>query len=156
MECWLKVSLLLCLFGFLKEIRPSEPFIYEYLTGPWWNLTEEVVQQDVYPIAIYSYLANLAVVFLVTDLARYKPLIILMAVVGAAIYALLIWTSTLIYVQIVEVRHNYKYSVSKTIQLPILILIHNYFPAILVLYSTNLLNFRVHLSKGQINCVLVH
>lgn len=46
MQPWLKISLLLCTFGFLKEIRPSEPFIVDYLAGPWRNLTMEQVQGE--------------------------------------------------------------------------------------------------------------
>lgn len=41
----MKISLLLCTFGFLKELRPSEPFIVDFLTGPWRNVTaDEVIQ----------------------------------------------------------------------------------------------------------------
>ena len=40
---WLKISIILSVFGFLKEFRPSEPFVTDYLTGPWKNFTEEQV-----------------------------------------------------------------------------------------------------------------
>jgi hypothetical protein len=43
MEIWLKLSILLCVFGFVKEFRPSEPFIIPYLTGEWKNFTDQVV-----------------------------------------------------------------------------------------------------------------
>lgn len=43
MQQWQKISLMLCTFGFLKEIRPSEPFIVDYLAGPWRNLTMDEV-----------------------------------------------------------------------------------------------------------------
>lgn len=36
---WSKISLVLCIFGFLKEFRPSEPFVTDYLTGKWKNFT---------------------------------------------------------------------------------------------------------------------
>lgn len=29
---WIKISLVLCMFGFLKEFRPGEPFVTDYLT----------------------------------------------------------------------------------------------------------------------------
>ena len=38
---------LLCTYGFFKELKPSEPFLNEYLTGPWKNLTEDEVYQQV-------------------------------------------------------------------------------------------------------------
>ena len=48
MKEWLWTTLLLCMYGFLKELRPSEPFITEYLIEPKWvNITlEEVTIYD--------------------------------------------------------------------------------------------------------------
>jgi thiamine transporter 2/3 len=43
MEIWLKLSILLCVFGFVKEFRPSEPFIIPYLAGEWKNFTDQVI-----------------------------------------------------------------------------------------------------------------
>lgn len=49
MEAWFKVSLLLCVFGFVKELRPSEPFVTEFLSGDWRNITiDEVIDPDFY------------------------------------------------------------------------------------------------------------
>jgi thiamine transporter 2/3 len=70
MNDWFKISLLLSIFGFLKEIRPSEPFIYEFLVGPWRNITADDVTEQVFPVGTYSYLAQSIVVFLITDLCR--------------------------------------------------------------------------------------
>lgn len=103
METWLKVSLLLSIFGFLKEFRPSEPFIYEFLIGPWRNITEEQVNQEVYPVGVYAYLAQLIVVFLITDLCRYKPLIVLLGLSGITTWVMLLWTTSLLELQILEV-----------------------------------------------------
>lgn len=65
-------TVLLCLYGFLKEIRPSEPFLTEYLISREFNpnITLAQAYYDVYPVWTYSYLAVLILVFLVTDLAR--------------------------------------------------------------------------------------
>lgn len=41
---WYKISLLLCIFGFLKEIRPSEPFVSDYMQEPYRNVTSEEVR----------------------------------------------------------------------------------------------------------------
>jgi thiamine transporter 2/3 len=39
---WRVITSLLCLYGFLKELRPSEPFLTEYLINPEWaNITLE-------------------------------------------------------------------------------------------------------------------
>lgn len=107
MQDWFKVSLLLCIFGFLKEIRPSEPFIYEFLIDQRWrNLTEEQVSQEVYPVGTYSYLAHLIVMFLITDLCRYKPLIIVLGASGIVVWGMLLWTKTLLKLQILEVFYG--------------------------------------------------
>ncbi|XP_044726643.1 thiamine transporter 1 [Chrysoperla carnea] len=106
MEDWLKISLSLSVFGFLKEFRPSEPFIFEFFTGPWKNLTTEQINQLVFPIGTYSYLAFLIIIFLITDFCRYKPLIVLLGVCGIIVWSLFLWTSTLIGLQIAEVFYG--------------------------------------------------
>lgn len=103
MNNWLLISLVLCMFGFLKEIRPSEPFIYEFLIGEWRNITEDQVNQVVYPTGTYSYLVLLIVVFLITDLSRYKPLIMFLGASGVVIWGMLLWTTSLRDLIILEV-----------------------------------------------------
>ncbi|CAG9858965.1 unnamed protein product [Phyllotreta striolata] len=107
MKSWLKISLGLSVFGFLKEIRPSEPFIYEFLIDKRWrNVTEDEVTSKVYPVGTYSYLAHLVLIFLITDLCRYKPLIVLLGASGVAIWSMLLWTNTLLDLQILEVIYG--------------------------------------------------
>ncbi|KAH8248269.1 hypothetical protein KR038_009876 [Drosophila bunnanda] len=107
MESWLKVSCLLCLFGFLREIRPSEPYHAEILMGEWYHVTQDEVNRSVYPVGTYSYLALLIFVFLITDLLRYKPVIIANALAGIFIWGTLIWTTTLAGLQAVEVLYGF-------------------------------------------------
>ncbi|KAF4521486.1 hypothetical protein B566_EDAN001783 [Ephemera danica] len=106
MEEWLRLSLLLCTFGFFKEIRPSEPYVTHYLVGPWKNLTEEQVYEEIYPVGTYSTLALLVVVFLITDLLRYKPIIIAEGFLGIAIWSLLIWAQGVPLMQLVQVLYG--------------------------------------------------
>lgn len=75
---WMWISLLLCIFGFFREIRPSEPFSIEFFIH-WRNLTNEDLTRYVYPVGTYSFLAQLVIMFLVTDMLRYltKKIIIL-------------------------------------------------------------------------------
>lgn len=68
MQEWAKVSLLLCTFGFLKELRPSEPFFVDYIMGR--NVTAEQINRDIYPLGTYSSLVQLVIVFLITDYFR--------------------------------------------------------------------------------------
>lgn len=102
MQSWLKISLLLCLFGFFRELRPSEPFVTEYLAGDWKNLTTEQIYQDVYPFGTYAVLAQLVIVFLITDLLRYKPIIVLSSIAGIILFSFLLWTHTLFELQLAQ------------------------------------------------------
>ncbi|GAB0099077.1 thiamine transporter 1 [Sergentomyia squamirostris] len=106
MQEWLRISLLLCAFGFLKEIRPSEPFVTDFLLGPWRNITEEQINREVYPVGTYSYAAQLIIAFLVTDFLKYKPLIIVLGLSGIVVWSLLLWTETLEALQILEVFYG--------------------------------------------------
>lgn len=91
MEGWKWTTFLLCCYGFFKEIRPSEPFLTEYLIGNWTGLTKEQVYHDIYPVWTYSYLAVLVLVFLVTDFFRYNPVIIFEGFSYIATWCLLLW-----------------------------------------------------------------
>ncbi|EDV49586.1 thiamine transporter 1 [Drosophila erecta] len=102
MKEWLKISCLLCVFGCIREIRPSEPYVTEYLLGPWRNITEQQLTHDVYPVGTYSYLVQLVFVFLITDFLRYKPLIITIGATGVIIWSMLIWTTSVLSLQILE------------------------------------------------------
>jgi thiamine transporter 2/3 len=99
----MKISLLLCIFGFLKEVRPSEPFVYDYLIGPWRNVTDDEVLKQVLPVGTYSNMILLVLVFMITDMCRYKPLIVVLGLSGIAIWAMLIWTTSLFMLQVAEV-----------------------------------------------------
>jgi thiamine transporter 2/3 len=103
MEQWMKISLLLCIFGFLKEVRPSEPLVYDYLIGPWRNVTDDEVLKQVLPVGTYSNMILLVLVFMITDMCRYKPLIVVLGLSGMAIWAMLIWTTSLFMLQVLEV-----------------------------------------------------
>merc|ERR1719376_254280 len=73
------------------DMKPSEPFLNNYLTGPVMNLTNEQTTYEVYPVWTYSYLSLLVVVFLLTDILRYKPVIVVEALAYIATWVLLIW-----------------------------------------------------------------
>ncbi|XP_029472991.1 thiamine transporter 2 [Rhinatrema bivittatum] len=76
-DSWIYPTVILCIFGFFSMLRPSEPFLTPYLTGPDKNLTIDEVTHQVFPVWTYSYLVILVPVFLLTDYLRYKPVIIL-------------------------------------------------------------------------------
>ena len=45
---WRVLTVLVCLFGFFKELRPSEAYLTPYLTGEWKNLTVEQVCERIF------------------------------------------------------------------------------------------------------------
>uniref|UniRef100_A0A1I7TVZ2 Reduced folate carrier n=1 Tax=Caenorhabditis tropicalis TaxID=1561998 RepID=A0A1I7TVZ2_9PELO len=65
MDQW-KVMVLICLYGAVKEFRPTEPYMYEY-QHTVLNMTEHTLNSQVYPIWTYSYLITLIPAFLLTD-----------------------------------------------------------------------------------------
>ena len=69
MQEYLKISLILSTFGFLKETRPSESFITDFIVD-FKNVTLEKVNTEIFPIATYSHLAQIVIVFLITDYLR--------------------------------------------------------------------------------------
>ncbi|XP_039597298.1 solute carrier family 19 member 3b [Polypterus senegalus] len=89
MSNWKSLTAVLCLFGFLINCRPLEPFLTAYLVGPYKNATEQQVINVLFPIWTYSYLALLFPVFMVTDLLRYKPVMVLQAVFAVITFVLL-------------------------------------------------------------------
>lgn len=106
MEKWRSIALVLSLFGFLKDFRPSDPFVVQFLNGPWHNVSAEQINQQVFPVGTYSYGVQLVITFLVTDYFRYKPLIILSALAGIVYYVLFIWTKALAWLQLAEVFYG--------------------------------------------------
>ncbi|XP_029285438.1 thiamine transporter 1-like [Cottoperca gobio] len=74
---WVGPTVPLCIYGFCSMMRPIEPYMTEFLTGTYKNLTTEQVTRQVFPVWTYSSLVLLIPVLLVTDFLRYKPVIIL-------------------------------------------------------------------------------
>ncbi|KAJ6669350.1 hypothetical protein lerEdw1_008159 [Lerista edwardsae] len=110
MECWRKIqsgswifpTVILCIYGFCSMMRPSEPFLTPYLTGPDKNLTIDQITQHVFPVWTYSYLALLFPVFLITDYIRYKPVIILQGISFIITWLLLLFADGVVAMQLME------------------------------------------------------
>ena len=106
MEFWIKATLLLCSYGFFKEMKPSEPFLTPYLKGSPKFLSEEELDNEIYPVWTYSYLVTLFVVFLVTDLLRYKPVIIVEGLAYLTTRILLIWATGVLAMQFMQFAYG--------------------------------------------------
>ena len=102
----MKATVLICTYGFFKEMKPSEPFLTPYLKNPPKNLTERELDNEVYPVWTYSYLAALLVVFLITDVLRYKPVIIVEGLAYLTTRFLLIWASGVLAMQFMQFAYG--------------------------------------------------
>ncbi|KAG7268233.1 hypothetical protein CRUP_033882 [Coryphaenoides rupestris] len=83
---WAGPTALLCVYGFCSMMRPIEPFLTEFLSGPDKNFTTG----QVYPVWTYSNILLLVPVLLVTDRLRYKPIIVLQAASNLLAFLLLL------------------------------------------------------------------
>ncbi|KAL7826105.1 hypothetical protein SRHO_G00338430 [Serrasalmus rhombeus] len=101
-ESWLYPTVLLCIYGFFCNLRPSEPFLTAFLMGPDKNLTETEVVNEIYPLWTYSYLILLFPVFLATDYLCYKPVLILQAASFIVTYAMLVKAQGVLAMQLLE------------------------------------------------------
>ncbi|XP_034460472.1 thiamine transporter 1 [Hippoglossus hippoglossus] len=99
---WRYPTTLLCIYGFFSTVKPMEPFIILYMTGPDKNLTTEEVNNQILPVWTYSYLAVLVPVFLLTDWLRYKPVVVFQCVMLFITTAMLLWTRSVPALQAME------------------------------------------------------
>ncbi|GAB6021309.1 hypothetical protein CHUAL_003924 [Chamberlinius hualienensis] len=102
MDKWVVTITLLALYGIFSQIRPSESYLTQYLEGPWKNLTLEEINNEVYPVWTYSYVALLFVVLFITDFLRYKPVIVIEAVAYVVTWVLLLWAQGVLAMQFME------------------------------------------------------
>jgi len=106
MEKWLVQSIWIAMFGFLKEFRPEDPYITQYLTNPPMNFTNQEVIQEIYPVATYTCLGLTVIMFLITDYLRYKPIVVLNAMSSFITQMLLIFTRSKTNMKIMEVFYG--------------------------------------------------
>ncbi|KAI4588201.1 hypothetical protein MJG53_002609 [Ovis ammon polii x Ovis aries] len=101
-QSWIYPTVILCLFGFFSMMRPSEPFLMVYLSGPDKNLTSAELTNEIFPVWTYSYLALLLPVFILTDYVRYKPVIILQGISFIICWLLLLFGQGVRTMQVLE------------------------------------------------------
>jgi len=56
MKKWKKISLFVCVFAFVREFRPIEPFYTAYMTSPAINITLTQVKYTIYKIIRYMHI----------------------------------------------------------------------------------------------------
>ncbi|XP_067364839.1 thiamine transporter 2 [Channa argus] len=93
MSDWRYPTTVLCIYGFFSTVKPLEPFLIAYLTGPDKNLTTEQVNNQIFPVWTYSYLSVMVPVFLLTDWLRYKPVVVFQSIMLFITSAMLLWVT---------------------------------------------------------------
>ncbi|XP_039998213.1 reduced folate transporter [Xiphias gladius] len=99
---WRWAVIFLCFYGFMSSIKPGEPFITPYLLSPEKNFTRKQVTNEITPVLTYSYMAVLVPAFLLTDLLRYKPVLVIQGISQVVIWLILLLGTTLIEMQFME------------------------------------------------------
>ncbi|KAM9333986.1 reduced folate transporter [Symphorus nematophorus] len=99
---WKWAVIFLCFYGFMASIKPGEPFITPYLLSPEKNFTRQQVTNEITPVLTYSYMVVLVPAFLLTDLLRYKPVLIIQGVSQVVIWLILLLGTTLLEMQFME------------------------------------------------------
>uniref|UniRef100_A0A7I4YSL7 Thiamine transporter 2 n=1 Tax=Haemonchus contortus TaxID=6289 RepID=A0A7I4YSL7_HAECO len=103
---WQVTTFILCTYGFLKSFRPTEPFLYQY-EHETLNISEHVLNAEVYPIWTYSYMITLIPVLLLTDLLLYKAVIVFEAVSYIVVWSILVFCSTVFAQQMLEIFYGW-------------------------------------------------
>ncbi|VDM09737.1 unnamed protein product [Wuchereria bancrofti] len=100
---WKATTILICVYGIVKEFRPATPFLTPYLVSSFKNFTDVELYSEIYPFWTYSYLFFLVPIFFLTDILRYKPIIVLEALSLFGTWALLLWGETVWHMQIMQI-----------------------------------------------------
>ena len=105
---WIYSTIVLLLYGFFKELKPSEAFLTPYLTNSTGgkNFSVDDVNDNVYPFWTYSYLVAAFFVFLFTDMARYNPIILIEAGAYISTRVLLVWGMDITAMQLMQVAYG--------------------------------------------------
>lgn len=100
---WRTTTAVLCLYGAVKEFRPATPFLTPFLASPDKNLTLDELYSQVYPYWTYSYMLALIPMFILTDILRYKPIVMIEAIGLVATWALLVFGKGVTQMQIMQI-----------------------------------------------------
>ncbi|KAH7694074.1 CRE-FOLT-1 protein, partial [Aphelenchoides avenae] len=103
---WKLTVVVICIYGVLKKLRPVTPFVTPFLESYHKNFTNEQIYQSMYPFWTYSYLVTLIPVSIAADLLKYKPILLLESLSLCAIYALLVFGTSMTLMQLVQVLYG--------------------------------------------------
>ncbi|KAI6222956.1 hypothetical protein M3Y99_01481700 [Aphelenchoides fujianensis] len=102
---WRTVALILCVYGALKEFRPTEPYLYQW-QHEGMGLTAEQLSIDVYPWSTYGTLVFLLPTLLLTDVLLYKPVLLLESASFVGVWLTLIFGRSVVSQQVGQVLYG--------------------------------------------------
>ncbi|XP_060877297.1 thiamine transporter 1-like [Metopolophium dirhodum] len=89
MESWKKITYVVAIFMFLIQIRPLEPYLTAYLTGPNGNISLSEVANSLESIRSYSALIATLIMLIISDYLLYKPVVIILTFCSCITYILM-------------------------------------------------------------------
>ncbi|KAE9413789.1 hypothetical protein Angca_010075, partial [Angiostrongylus cantonensis] len=104
---WKTTTVLLCVYGITKEFRPATPFLTPYLVSPYKNFTLDEVYGMIFPFWTYSYMIFLVPVFFLTDILRYKPVIVLEGMCLSLTWILLVWGEGIVQMRLMQITFGF-------------------------------------------------
>ncbi|VBB26382.1 unnamed protein product [Acanthocheilonema viteae] len=87
----------------IKKFRPATPFLTPFLVSSCKNFTDVQLYSQIYPLWTYSYLVALIPIFFLTDILRYKPIVVLEAMSYCASHAIILWGNKVWQMQLMEI-----------------------------------------------------
>uniref|UniRef100_A0A0K0FUG0 Uncharacterized protein n=1 Tax=Strongyloides venezuelensis TaxID=75913 RepID=A0A0K0FUG0_STRVS len=90
MKWYIITTCLLTFYGFLKEFRPTEPYLYDYQLNVQ-NISDSDLNNKIYPWWTYSYMIFLVPVFFFVDVLLYKVVLIFESICYIGTWLLIIF-----------------------------------------------------------------
>jgi thiamine transporter 2/3 len=103
---WILVTVLVCCYGFFKDLRPSDGYLTEFLTSEFKNLTLDEVNNEIYPCKTYSYTVSLVPILMFADYFKYRSLLIVDVVLFIITWILVLWTGGIIAMKSMQVVYG--------------------------------------------------
>ncbi|XP_022169843.1 thiamine transporter 1-like [Myzus persicae] len=89
MESWRKITYVVAIFMFLIQIRPLEPYLTAYLTGPNGKISLSEVANSMESIRSYSALIATFIMLIISDYLLYKTVVIILTSCSCITYILM-------------------------------------------------------------------
>ncbi|KAI6224504.1 hypothetical protein M3Y99_01391500 [Aphelenchoides fujianensis] len=102
---WRTITLILCVYGALKEFRPTEPYLYQW-QHEGMGLTAGQLSIEVYPWSTYGTLVFLLPTLLLTDVLLYKPVLLLESASFVGVWLTLIFGRSVVSQQVGQVLYG--------------------------------------------------